>query len=301
MNYFELYPGDYLKATQRLTLLEHGVYLRLLMAYYGEEEPLPADLGELYVTVCAITPAEKIATQKIAARFFPVAEDGLRHNERADAEIEKARARMEAAPEKKSNEVERKRRHRERRAKLFDALRGVGITPPFDATTAALEELVTRHVTRPECDNGRDSHTSVTRDSTATRPQTPDPTSNYETSRQAPEISQGQGTAAGLACLLMRQAGCVHTNPSHPDLLEALAEGVTPQALADTAREAIAAGVRKPFAYAITTARGRRAEGPKPITGASHVPAHLSGAGRESLIDRATRKAREHAAAGHLD
>lgn len=33
---------------------------------------------------------------------------------------------------------------------------------------------------------------------------------------------------------------------------------------ASTAAEAIAAGVRKPFPWAIATARGRRAEGPKP-------------------------------------
>ena len=97
MNYFELYPGDYLKATQRLTLLEHGAYLRLLMAYYGEEEALPADLGELYVTVSAISAADKAAVRKVADRFFPVAADGLRHNDRADAEIEKAQKRIAAA------------------------------------------------------------------------------------------------------------------------------------------------------------------------------------------------------------
>lgn len=84
-----------------------------------------------------------------------------------------------------------------------------------------------------------------------------------EASRQAPEISQG--TDAGLACRLMREAGCGQTNPSHPDLLAALAEGVTPQVLAHTVREAIAANVRKPFAYAITTARGRRADGARDI------------------------------------
>jgi uncharacterized protein YdaU (DUF1376 family) len=97
VNYFELYPGDYLKATQRLTLLEHGAYLRLLMAYYGEEEPLPADLGELFVTVSAISAADKAAVKKVADRFFPVAADGLRHNDRADAEIEKAQRRIAAA------------------------------------------------------------------------------------------------------------------------------------------------------------------------------------------------------------
>lgn len=265
MNYFELYPGDYLKATQRLTLLEHGAYLRLLMAYYGEEEALPADLGELYVTVSAISAADKAAVRKVADRFFPVASDGLRHNDRADAEIEKARVRMEAVPDKKANQAERQQRHRERRAAMFDALRSIGITPAFNVTTAQLEAMVTANVTRDRCDDSRDGDAGVTRHTTATRPHTPDPTSNNGTSRQAPEISQGQGTAAGLACRLMREAGCGQTNPSHPDLIAALAEGVTPEALADTVREALAANVRKPFAYAITTARGRRADGARTV------------------------------------
>ena len=64
----------------------------------------------------------------------------------------------------------------------------------------------------------------------------------------------------------MRQAGCCGTNPAHPNLLAALAEGVTPEALADTAREGVEAGKAKPFAWAITTARSRHAEGAAPVT-----------------------------------
>jgi hypothetical protein len=63
----------------------------------------------------------------------------------------------------------------------------------------------------------------------------------------------------------MRQAGCGHTNPAHPDLLAALDEGVTPQTLADTAREGVDAGKGNPFTWAIATARGRHAQGPKPV------------------------------------
>lgn len=94
MNYFELYPGDYLRDTTRLTLIEHGAFLRLLMVYYAEEQPLPADADELYVITAAIKPADKAAVKKIADRFFPVGADGLRHNKRADEEIAKAQKRM---------------------------------------------------------------------------------------------------------------------------------------------------------------------------------------------------------------
>jgi hypothetical protein len=85
-------------------------------------------------------------------------------------------------------------------------------------------------------------------------------------SRQAPENSKASApTQAGEACRLMRQAGCVQTNPAHPDLLAALAEGVSPETLADTVREAIDAGKGNPFTWAIATARGRHAQGPRPV------------------------------------
>lgn len=82
-----------------------------------------------------------------------------------------------------------------------------------------------------------------------------------------------RGTDAGTACRLMREAGCATTNPSHPQLLAALAEGVTPEALRDTAAEAVAAGKSNPFPWAIATARNRRAEGVPAVNGASHAPA----------------------------
>ena len=97
MNYFELYPGDYLRDTTRLTLIEHGAYLRLLMTYYAEEQPLPADEGELFVIVSAITPADKAAVRKVADRFFPVGQDGVRRSGRVEEEIAKARKRIETA------------------------------------------------------------------------------------------------------------------------------------------------------------------------------------------------------------
>lgn len=100
MNYFELYPGDYLKDTGRLTLVDHGAYLRLMLEYYATEEPLPADLAELYVIAAAVTAADRAAVKKVADRFFPISpDDGLRHNGRVDEEIEKAQARMTAARE----------------------------------------------------------------------------------------------------------------------------------------------------------------------------------------------------------
>ena len=98
MNYFEFYAGDYLRDTTRLTLVDHGAYLRLLIAYYSEENPLPAELSELYVITCAVSKGDKDAVKRVAERFFPVSEDdGLRHKGRVDEEIAKAQKRIAAA------------------------------------------------------------------------------------------------------------------------------------------------------------------------------------------------------------
>ncbi|WP_260476922.1 YdaU family protein [Stenotrophomonas sp. 278] len=122
--------------------------------------------------------------------------------------------------------------------------------------------------------------------------QTPDTSLTPDTSTQAPEISEG-ASDAGRACRLMRAAGCHTTNPSHPMLLAALAEGVTPEMLADTVREGLsrAPPVGKPFPWAITTARSRHAEGavaPVIATGNAHATRRQSPAERvQANIDRA--------------
>ncbi len=278
MNYFELYPGDYLRDTTRLTLVEHGAYLRLLMTYYAEEQPLPGDLGELYVIAGATDPAGKKAVKKVAEKHFPVGPDGLRHNSRADDEIAKAQERMEGADERKSNDAERKRRSRERRAALFAALREVGIVPEFDVTMAALRSLVAENVTRDKCVTlgvtPRDKSRPVTRDGTATRPQTPAPTRASATtartgsSVEPPSPAARAPTATARACLAMRRAGLVQVNPAHPRLIEALEAGVTVVELAATAAEALTHTPPKGFVWAIAAAHGRRIEAAQ---GASHA------------------------------
>ena len=97
MNYYERYCGDYARDTGHLSLQEHGVYTVMLDTYYATEKPLPADHVSLYRICRAMTGAEREAVRKVADEFFPVADDGLRHNKRADETIAKARKRIEAA------------------------------------------------------------------------------------------------------------------------------------------------------------------------------------------------------------
>lgn len=288
MNYFELYPGDYLRDTSRLSLLEHGAYLRLLMAYYAEEEPLPADHTDLYTIACATSASDKAAVRKVADRYFPVGGDGLRRNARADEEIAKAGNRIEAAGERKGNDAERKRRSRMRRAQLFADLQAVGIVPDAMCTMAELSELheanVTGNVTRDfqvtGSDRARDSH-AVT---TGTTRHTPHATSQvilpassgtdsspgldtHRAGARALSPDLPTPTQAAAACLAMREAGLASTNPAHPELL-ALLPHASPAQFAQAA--ATAAGKGKGFAYALGVLRGQLADAaapPKPGKG----------------------------------
>lgn len=90
MIYFRMYVQDYLAATSRISMLEHGAYMLLLAYYYADECPLPADKEDVYRIVRAITTVERKATDKVLDLFFELRADGY-HQERADHEIEVSR------------------------------------------------------------------------------------------------------------------------------------------------------------------------------------------------------------------
>lgn len=88
MNYYERHIGDYLKDTAHLSLLEHGVYARLLDVYYTREQPFAP--GEAARLVGARTKEERAAVESVLAEFFV---DG--RQARCDREIERYQARVE--------------------------------------------------------------------------------------------------------------------------------------------------------------------------------------------------------------
>lgn len=97
MKYYKRFMGDYGRDTAHLSLAEHGAYTLLLDHYYSTEQPLPADPSALYRICRAFDKAEQRAVLSVAEAFFPVAPDGLRHNERADRQIPEDRRVIEAA------------------------------------------------------------------------------------------------------------------------------------------------------------------------------------------------------------
>lgn len=87
MNWYPRYPGDYMRDTAHLSLVEHGAYTVLLDHYYSTGGPLPEDVADLMRICRAFEEPERHAVRKIADLFFPVSSDGLRHNHRADKQL----------------------------------------------------------------------------------------------------------------------------------------------------------------------------------------------------------------------
>lgn len=193
MNYYEHHLGDYKRDAAHLTLLQEGAYRRLLDAYYAREQPIPADPEELvYQLAGAHSTIEKKAVDFVLAQFFHA--DGVarvfRHK-RCDKEIKRY---VEAEPErerKREGDRERQQRARDRRSKLFAALREHGHVPSYDTSTGDLEAILSR-VTKT---NGHGmngvTYTTVTRDNTATSPQSQSPSANPEDLPPNPLVAEG--------------------------------------------------------------------------------------------------------------
>jgi uncharacterized protein YdaU (DUF1376 family) len=84
LNYYERHIGDYLKDTAHLSLLEHGVYTRLMDVYYTREGAIPAaDVARL---IGARSRDERAALHAVLAEFFELVDDSHRQ-ERCEREI----------------------------------------------------------------------------------------------------------------------------------------------------------------------------------------------------------------------
>ena len=81
-----------MRDTMHLSITEHGAYSLLLDAAYATEKPLPASYDDLNRMCRAMSKAEQVAVKSVADQFFPIRDDGLRHNPRADREISVAQS-----------------------------------------------------------------------------------------------------------------------------------------------------------------------------------------------------------------
>ncbi len=84
--YYRWFPGDYLRDTGTLSLVEHGAYRLLLDHYYSESGGISDEKPRLYRLCRATTPEEQQAVDFIVSRYFPI-NNGKLTNARADREI----------------------------------------------------------------------------------------------------------------------------------------------------------------------------------------------------------------------
>jgi len=110
--YYRFYPGDYLRDTSGLSLIEHGAYNLLLHHYYSTDGCLAGEKPRLYRLCRVTTPEEQRAVDYVLEKYFPVIEGKL-VNKRADKEMERRRrfldeqsrkGRLGGRPRKKPNE-----------------------------------------------------------------------------------------------------------------------------------------------------------------------------------------------------
>jgi uncharacterized protein YdaU (DUF1376 family) len=73
MNYYKRHIGDYLKDTAHLSLLEHGIYTRLMDVYYTKESAIPNDQAARLIG--ARTKDELAALKSILNEFFTLQND----------------------------------------------------------------------------------------------------------------------------------------------------------------------------------------------------------------------------------
>lgn len=190
MNFYERHIGDYIKKTAHLSLLEHGIYTRLLDVYYDREAPLPDD--KVARLIGARTEPETQALQVVLQEFFEL-RDGAWVNSRCDEEIAAYAAGEPEREVKKANEDNRLKRHRQERAELFQVLVSKGEHAPWNIGMKELRERVSAlQVLGAETPPATQPATATATPATAT--QSPLPTTHTYTPSSL--RSEGEGADA---------------------------------------------------------------------------------------------------------
>ena len=177
VNYYPFHIGDYVSATRHLSWDEDAAYRRLLDTYYTTEKPLPIDLRAVFRLVLATTDAQRQAVETVLHEFFERTDSGW-VNRRAEQEIVSMQDKQARQAIKAEHESERMRRHRERRAELFTALRAVEVVPAWDIPMRELQHLHEAHCNAPVAHLQRtcNANKDVSCNAPATAIPTPTPT-----------------------------------------------------------------------------------------------------------------------------
>jgi uncharacterized protein YdaU (DUF1376 family) len=143
--------GDYICATQHLSLEEDLMYRRLLDLYYMGEKALTKDERQLFRLTKAASEITQEAVRTVLAEFFQLTDIGW-VNKRAEIELKVMRDLRDEKQARRLNEKDRMRRHREKRSQMFDALRAIDVVPAWDISLEELEILYLQ-----SCEKGEES------------------------------------------------------------------------------------------------------------------------------------------------
>ena len=174
MNFYKRHIGDYLKDTAHLSLLEHGVYTRLLDVYYTRESGIPDAQSARLIGARG---KEELAALKVVLDEFFELIDGTWVQHRCEREIHSAAKPEDQEQGEKSGKAARQQRYRDRRKAMFDRLREHGVAMPYDASMDDLQDALLRvTVTSPVTPETRNVTATISHkpDSiTTTTPHTP--------------------------------------------------------------------------------------------------------------------------------
>jgi len=225
MNYYKRHIGDYMKDASHLSLLEHGVYMRLLDVYYTRESAIPVDQAARLIS--ARSKDEKEALAVVVGEFFTI-EAGFYKQTRCDFEISSMQQKAE------TNREVGKRGGRPKKV--------TAMVPEYaDYGNPEITQMVSE--INPDVTLAT-NHKPVTNNQTHTAGVDQPP-------------GEPDGSVCVLVCNAMRDAGIGDTNPSDARLAVLVGEGATPGMFAAVAPAAVKVG--KGFAYALGIVKNQMA------------------------------------------
>ena len=154
--YYRWFPGDYIRDTRRLTMMQHGAYRLLIDEYMVSGKALPNDLPALYRICGAVSGEEQVAVRYALEEFFALAgpvwkhkrcEDELAHQgERSKAAKDSAerrwrptqldanamRTHSEGISERNANQNQNQNQITEEEEKKESPQGKSGVRPPLD-------------------------------------------------------------------------------------------------------------------------------------------------------------------------
>ena len=266
MNYYKRHIGDYMKDASHLSLLEHGVYMRLLDVYYTRESAIPVDQAARLIS--ARSKDEKEALSVVAGEFFTVV-DGFYKQTRCEFEISAMQQKAE------TNREVGKRGGRPKK-----------VTPMVPEYADYGNPEITQMVSEFNPD--------VTL-ATNHKPITNNHEYKGELPVQPPVGPDGPArpSMAAAVCVAMKAVGMASVNPQHPDLVVLIDRGADIGLFVGVARECVEK--QKTFAYALAVVKGRMADAALLADKALAAPlAAVSGAA-ETTYQRSMRERYEEA------